>query len=162
MTTPAQKTIYERMFTGEIPVHAVYEDAENGFMAFLDIKPATEGHTIVIPREPIDKVYELPAIRSVQLSRLTQIISQRLQERLQPLRVTEHVYGFQIPHAHRMLVPSYVRGDVAFLNTQARMEQEPDHERLSEIAGNLRFTQQETADTQAHLRWLSSLITDTT
>jgi|GEM_PF-288289 len=162
VAAPAPKTLYERMFDGQIPVHKLYEDTENGFLAFLDIKPATKGHTLVVPREPVDKIYDMSAARSIQLSQLTQVISRHLQKQLSPLRVTEHVYGFQVPHAHRMLVPSYERGDVAFLNDPKRMEQEVDNEALGELADYLRFSPDEQENTREYLRYLGGIVTDCT
>lgn len=156
------KTIYEKIFDGEIPAYKIYDDAENGLMAFLDIKPATEGHTLVVPREPIDRIYDLEPARSAQLSSLTAIISRRLQERLRPIRVTEHVYGFQIPHAHRMLVPSYERGDVAFLNDPGRMEQEVDHDKLASLRSRLAFESDEQQSVQQYLQRLGNLVVEAT
>lgn len=161
-TLERPRTIYEKIFDGDISAYKIYDDTENGFMAFLDIKPATDGHTLVVPREPIDKIYDLEPARGAQLSRLTTIISQRLQERLNPLRVTEHVYGFQVPHAHRMLVPSYVRGDVAFLNDPARMEQEVDDDMLASLHARLAFDEKEQQKIQSHLQKLGALIVDAT
>lgn len=161
-TLEQPRTIYQKIFDGDIPAYKIYDNRENGLMAFLDIKPATYGHTLVVPQEPVDKIYDLEDARGVQLSSLATIISKRLQDRLKPLRVTEHVYGFQIPHAHRMLVPSYERGDVAFLNNPARMEQPVDHDKLAALQERLAFDDIELASTQRHLRNLGALVIDCT
>jgi histidine triad (HIT) family protein len=163
MTTVEQpRTIYQKIFDGDLPAYKIYDDAENGFMAFLDIKPATPGHTLVVPREPIDRVYDLNPERSAQMGLLTQRISLRLQERLNPLRVTEHVYGFQIPHAHRMLVPSYERGDVAYLEDPARMQQPVDSAALEAMQSRLEFTDEEQRQIGTYLRQVGALIIDCT
>lgn len=161
-TLEQPRTIYQKIFDGDIPAYKIYDDRENGLMAFLDIKPATYGHTLVVPQEPVDKIYDLEDARGVQLSSLATIISKRLQDRLKPLRVTEHVYGFQIPHAHRMLVPSYERGDVAFLNNPARMEQPVDHGKLAALQERLAFDDIELASAQRYLRNLGALVIDCT
>jgi histidine triad (HIT) family protein len=156
------RTIYQKIFDGDLPAYKLYDDTENGFMAFLDIKPATVGHTLVVPREPIDRGYDLEPARTALLGLRTQRVSQRLQDRLQPLRVTEHVYGFQIPHAHRMLVPSYVRGDVAYLEDPARLEQPVDHDALQDLQDKIAFSDAEQAKIKSHLRAIGGLIVDAT
>jgi histidine triad (HIT) family protein len=161
-TAEIPRTIYQKIFDGDLPAYKLYDDAENGFMAFLDIKPATLGHTLVVPREPVDRVYDLEPARTALLGVITQRVSQRLQDRLHPLRVTEHVYGFQIPHAHRMLVPSYKRYDVAYLEDPARMEQPVDHEALQALQDKLAFSDAEQTKIQSYLRAIGGLIAEAT
>ncbi len=161
-TTERPPTIYEKIFAGDIPSLPIYEDRKNGILAILDIFPATTGHTIVIPAEATDRVYDLSEIRYAQLGVATQAISRHIQARLNPLRVTEHVYGFQVPHAHRMLVPSYERGDVAFLNDPARMQQPADKQQLANLQDILALTDRESSALQHRIEGIGVLLADAT
>lgn len=161
-TTERPLTIYEKIFAGDIPSLPIYEDRENGLLAILDIFPATKGHTIVIPQEAIDRVYDLPETRYVQLGVAARALSRHIQDRLDPIRVTEHVYGFQVPHAHRMLLPSYERGDVAHLNDPARMQRPADAQELANIQDMLALSPSESSALQRHIQGIGMLLSDAT
>ena len=51
-------TVFGKIIKGEIPCYKIYEDEKN--LAFLDIHPESLGHTLVIPKLEVDKIYDLP------------------------------------------------------------------------------------------------------
>jgi histidine triad (HIT) family protein len=98
-----QDSIFTRIIKGEIPCHKVYEDRHT--LAFLTINPIHPGHVLVIPKQQIDVLWELPPELYQAVMATTQKVAQRIQEVLQPVRVGSHVEGIDVPHAHVHLFP---------------------------------------------------------
>ena len=95
-------SVFSRIIEGEIPSYKVYEDERT--YAFLDIKPETAGHTLVVPKVEVDKVYELDDINYDALWRSARKIAQKMEEVLGK-RVVMKVVGTDVPHAHVHLMP---------------------------------------------------------
>ena len=68
MTTEPQATIFDRIIDGEIPCHRIYED--DHVLAFLDIGPLSDGHTLVIPKERVASLHELSDAAAAALGRV--------------------------------------------------------------------------------------------
>ena len=117
----------------------LYRNDEHGLLATLDIHPATAGHTLVVPREAVDHWTDLPDARILQATLLGTFVSRYLQNTLRPLRVTKHTIGFGVPHTHVQYVPSYVRGDTAWLYDPERMVGDIDHSALAVMRKQLAF-----------------------
>ncbi len=96
-------TIFERIIAGEIPSHRVWEDDRH--VAFLDINPRILGHTLVVPKIPVDDVFKLPPDDYAALWAAVRTVSDRLRSRLRVARVCLWVYGFEVPHVHVHLLP---------------------------------------------------------
>lgn len=94
--------VFSKIIRGEIPCYKIYEDEKN--LAFLDIAPETRGHTLVIPKAEVDKVYELPDEDYVSLFAAVKKVAQRL-EKVLGVRVVMKVVGTDVPHAHVHLMP---------------------------------------------------------
>ena len=94
--------VFSKIIRGEIPCYKIYEDEKN--LAFLDIAPETRGHTLVIPKAEVDKVYELPDEDYVSLFAAVKKVAQRL-EKVLGARVVMKVVGTDVPHAHVHLMP---------------------------------------------------------
>lgn len=138
----ADRTIFEKIWDGDIPSHTIYRNDKYGLLAMLDIFPATRGHTLVVPREPVDQWTELSEFRLTQATILGKLVALQMQEALSPLRITRHTIGFGVPHIHDQYVPSYVRGDTAYLYDPRRMEQPEAIEELRTLQEELRFPEE--------------------
>ncbi len=108
-------TIFSKIIAGEIPCYKVAEDEEN--FAFLDIEPLTEGHTLVVPKMEVDKIYDLPAERLSSLMMLAQRVAKKLDQVIECKRVAMVVLGLDVHHVHIHLIP-FVNGakDIDFTN----------------------------------------------
>lgn len=102
------KTIFSKIVDREIPAHIIYEDKDT--LAFLDIQPLTEGHTLVISKEPYDHIDDCPPELYAAIFKSVQTVTKLLRVRLSPKRVGLVVHGFDVPHAHVHVVPMY-KGD---------------------------------------------------
>ncbi|NUQ34144.1 MAG: HIT family protein [Planctomycetaceae bacterium] len=106
-------TIFERIATGEIPCHKVWEDERH--LAFLDINPVVDGHTLVIPKQALaDELFDLSPADFRALMDASRTVAAMLKAKLDCKRVVMAVYGFEVPHSHVHLLPASDIGDVAF------------------------------------------------
>ena len=128
-----EPSIFTRIINGEIPCHKVYEDDD--FIAFLDIHPLHDGHTLVIPKQQIDHIWDLPDDIYADLWVKSKLIATKLQLAIGTKRVGMVVEGFGVPHAHVHLIPI---DSPAELKKVQNMEEEPDHEKLSNIAERIK------------------------
>lgn len=105
-------TIFERIVAGEIPSKKIWED--DNHLAFLDIRPVSVGHTLVIPKQATDYLFDLPEEEYAALMNAARQVSIKLKQRLDCKRVVMMVYGYEVPHAHVHLVPTNAISDVSF------------------------------------------------
>ena len=99
------KTIFEKIAAKEIPSHIIWENDTH--MAFLDINPLAQGHTLVIPKENQgDYLFDLENNHYHELMRLTKEIAELLKRKLECDRVFVIVEGLEVPHVHVHLIPS--------------------------------------------------------
>ena len=105
-------TIFERIVSGEIPCHKVWED--EGHLAFLDVNPRVEGHTLVIPKEAWAEVYSMDEEPYSDLWRAARIVARLLKERTQCRRVVTVIVGYEVEHAHIHLIPTNRLADFPF------------------------------------------------
>lgn len=96
-------SIFTKIIRGEIPCHKIYEDDRT--LAFLDIHPYTYGHTLVVPKEQTDHLWDLNDELYLYLMKVAKRIAQRQREVLKPKRVGIIVEGFAVPHAHVHVFP---------------------------------------------------------
>ena len=125
-------TIFSRIVAGEIPCHKVAEDEE--FFAFLDINPVSKGHTLVIPKEEIDYIFD---VEDASLGRMMAFAKRvaRAQETAIPCkRVGLAVMGLEVPHAHIHLIPITKESDMYFGGEKMTISQEE----LASIAALIR------------------------
>lgn len=127
-------SIFTKIVKGEIPSHKVYEDDKT--LAFLNIHPSVEGHTLVIPKAQVVSVWELDDDEYQAVMATTKKVATRLKEVLGTRLVGERVIGLDIPHAHVHLVP-FNTPEEYYAPESA---EEPDHEALAALADRLRFS----------------------
>ena len=127
-------SIFTKIVRGEIPCHKIYEDDKT--FAFLDIHPVQQGHTLVVPKQQIEFVWDLPDDLYQAVMATSKKVALRLREVMGTKYVSERITGVDVPHAHIQLIPF---DDVAELRVQPDMDAEPDHKALAEMANKLAF-----------------------
>ncbi|HLW30700.1 MAG TPA: HIT family protein [Aequorivita sp.] len=105
-------TIFTKIIDGELPSYKVYED-EN-FIAFLDINPNTKGHTLCVPKEEIDKIFDMGEYMFLQLMQFSRKVALALEKTVPCKRVGMAVVGLEVPHVHVHLIPLNEMDDIRF------------------------------------------------
>ena len=98
-------TIFTKIINGEIPCYKIAEN--DRFFAFLDIRPVSKGHTLVIPKEEIDYLFDLPDKQLADMMVFAKSVARAMDRALHPVRTGVIVEGLEVPHAHIHLVPIY-------------------------------------------------------
>ena len=115
-------SIFGKIIGGEIPCYEIYQDDQ--VFAFLDIRPLTPGHTLVVPKREIDDMLDVPGELYLKVMGEAQRISRALQKATSSRRVGLIVQGFEVPHFHVHLVPINRPGDMLFANARPLEERE--------------------------------------
>ena len=105
-------SIFTKIINGEIPSYKIYEDDKT--YAFLDILPETKGHTLVVPKKEVDKIYDLEDEELQEMILFAKNIAKKIQATTQCKKVATVVLGLEVPHAHIHLVPMNTEKDVDF------------------------------------------------
>ncbi len=95
-------SIFTKIIQGEIPSYKIYEDDKT--LAFLDINPETKGHTLVVPKKEVDKIYDLEDEDYEALMKTVKKLSKHM-EKILGRRTLLKVIGTDVPHAHVHLMP---------------------------------------------------------
>lgn len=111
-------TLFSKIIQGEIPCYKIAEDEK--YFAFLDIFPATPGHTLVVPKIEVDRLFDLPADYLNELLVFAQPIAKAIQQAFPCDRVNILTLGFEVPHAHIHLIPMNGMSDAAFMNQKTK------------------------------------------
>ena len=122
------KTIFSKIIDGEIPCHKVAED--DRFFAFLDISPLSKGHTLVIPKQEVDYIFDLPETDLADMMLFAKRVAAALQKTVDCKRIGVAVIGLEVPHAHIHLIPIQAESDMVF--SKPRVQLSPDE--MSAIA----------------------------
>ena len=115
-------SIFSKIASGQIPSYKIAED-EN-FYAFLDINPLGEGHTLVVPKEEIDYIFDLNEEVLVDMMVFAQKIAEAIKEVIPCNRIGVSVIGLEVPHAHIHLVPINTLGDINFSKIRPQISKE--------------------------------------
>lgn len=117
-----QDSIFTRIIKGEINSYKVLE--EDKFIAFLDINPIKEGHTLVVPKMQVDYIYDLPEDIFKELFVFSKKVSKMLKKTFDCKRIGLSVIGLEVPHAHIHLVPIDHIKDMSFENERIQYSNE--------------------------------------
>ena len=112
-------TVFSKIVAGEIPCYKVAED-EN-FLAFLDINPLVEGHTLVIPKKEVDYIFDLDSDTYSGLMVFARKVAKAIKSTIDCKRVGVAVLGMEVPHAHIHLVPLRKESDLNFSNPKIEL-----------------------------------------
>lgn len=115
-------TIFTKIIKGEIPTYKIAED--DRFFAFLDINPLVEGHTLVVPKEEIDYIFDLDEVMLGDMMVFAQKVAKAIKEVIPCNRIGVSVIGLEVPHAHIHLVPINTLGDINFSKTRPQISKE--------------------------------------
>jgi histidine triad (HIT) family protein len=115
-------SIFTRIINGEIPCHKIAED-ENYF-AFLDISPLALGHTLVIPKQEVDYIFDLEDDVLSGLNVFAKRVAKAVEKTIVCKRIGVAVIGIEVPHTHIHLVPLNNIGDLNFANPKLEVASE--------------------------------------
>jgi histidine triad (HIT) family protein len=115
-------SIFSKIVQGEIPCHKIAEDDQ--FLAFLDVIPLVEGHTLVIPKQEIDYIFDLDPEVLAGLMKFAQRIAPAIKKAIPCKRIGVAVIGLEVPHAHVHLVPLNRMLDINFSQEKLKLSQE--------------------------------------
>ena len=115
-------TIFTRIVRGEIPSYKVAEDER--FFAFLDINPLSKGHTLVVPKQETDYLFDLDDRTLADMIVFAKRIARKLKEKIECKRVAVVVLGLEVPHAHIHLIPIQDEKDVDFHKEKLKLSPE--------------------------------------
>lgn len=125
-------SVFSKIIKGEIPCHLVAE-SENYF-AFLDIRPLTLGHTLVVPKQEVDYIFDLDNESFAGLHLFSKIVAEALKSAFPGKRIGVAVMGLEVPHAHIHLIPFISMNEMNFSNEKLT----PSHDELANIAKHIR------------------------
>ena len=115
-------TIFSKIIRGEIPSYKVAED--DRYYAFLDINPLTKGHTLVVPKQETDYIFDLDDRTLEGMIVFAKRIARKIEEKIDCKRVAVVVLGLEVPHAHIHLIPINSEKDVDFHREKLRLSPE--------------------------------------
>lgn len=114
-------SIFSRIVAGEIPSYKVAEDDK--FFAFLDINPMTKGHTLVIPKQEIDYIFDLDDDTLGEMNVFAKKVAKAIEKVIPCKRVGVMVVGMEVPHAHIHLIPINKESDMILSNPRVKLIQ---------------------------------------
>jgi histidine triad (HIT) family protein len=127
-------SIFSRIVSGELPCYKV---AENDYcLAFLDINPIKEGHTLVIPKVEVDYIFDLEDKIFLELHLFAKKVSHAIKKVVPCLRIGVAVIGLEVPHAHIHLIPLTSIHDLNFAKPKLKLTSEHMNELAGKIARN--------------------------
>nr|WP_321450310.1 HIT family protein [uncultured Carboxylicivirga sp.] len=115
-------TIFTRIINGEIPCYKIAED--DRFFAFLDINPLSEGHTLVIPKQETDYLFDLEDQLLADMMVFAKKVAVAQKKVIDCKRVGVAVLGLEVPHAHIHLVPLQAETDLSFSKPKLKLTQD--------------------------------------
>jgi histidine triad (HIT) family protein len=112
-------SIFSKIIAGEIPCYKIAEDEK--FLAFLDINPLVEGHTLVIPKFEVDKFFDIPDDYLEEIFLFSKPIAKAIEKAFTCNRCGLAVIGIEVPHAHMHLVPINNADDLNFTRKKLKL-----------------------------------------
>ncbi|WP_395051268.1 HIT family protein [Flavobacterium sp.] len=105
-------SIFTKIIKGEIPCYKIAED--DNFLAFLDVNPNAKGHTLCVPKQEIDKIFDIEDDLYLGLMQFSKKIAIALEKTVPCKRIGMAVIGLEVPHAHVHLIPLNEMGEMTF------------------------------------------------
>ena len=124
-------TIFSKIINGEIPSYKIA--ASEKFYAFLDIFPLQKGHTLIVPKVEVDKIFEVPDAYLNELMQFAKPIAKAIEASFPCNRVSMVTVGLEVPHAHVHLIPINHLQDMDF--TKQKLQLTP--EQLKQVQDNI-------------------------
>jgi len=115
-------SIFSRIVKGEIPCYKIAENEQ--FLAFLDINPIARGHVLVIPKEEIDYIFDLPEPLLSGILVFARKVALAMEKVIPCQRIGIAVVGLEVPHTHVHLVPLQTIYDIDFSKPKLKFSEE--------------------------------------
>lgn len=115
-------TIFSRIIAGEIPSFKCAED--DRFYAFLDINPVAKGHTLVVPKNEVDYLFDLDDEELSAMTLFAKRVAAAVKEVFPCRKVGMAVLGLEVNHAHIHLIPLQNEGDMDFRKEKLQLPKE--------------------------------------
>ena len=105
-------SIFTKIVNGEIPCYKIAED-EN-YLAFLDVNPNAKGHTLCIPKQEINKIFDMDEDLYLGLMKFSRKVAKAVEKTVPCKRIGVAVIGLEVPHTHVHLIPLHDMDDMRF------------------------------------------------
>jgi histidine triad (HIT) family protein len=128
-------TIFSKIIKGEIPCYKIAEN--NRYFAFLDINPLKEGHTLVVPKQETDYVFDLDDDQLAGLMVFSKKVAAAIKSVITCNRIAIAVVGIEVPHAHVHLIPMDTMNDINFRNPKLKFTPEEFKEIAEKISSKV-------------------------
>jgi histidine triad (HIT) family protein len=115
-------TIFSKIVKGEIPSYRIAEDER--YFAFLDINPLAKGHTLVIPKDEVDYLFDLEDDVLAGMVVFSRKVAKAIEKAIPCKRIGVAVLGLEVPHAHIHLVPLNRESDISFSKPKLQLSPE--------------------------------------
>jgi len=127
-------SIFTKIVQGEIPCYKIAEDDK--FLAFLDVNPNAKGHTLCIPKQEINKIFDMEEELYLGLMKFSRKVAKALEKTIPCKRIGVAVVGLEVPHAHVHLIPLHDMDDMRF-QRKVSLTTDEFEELAKAIQGNL-------------------------
>ena len=127
-------SIFTKIINGEIPCYKITENED--FIAFLDVNPNAKGHTLCVPKQEIDKIFDLDDNQFLALMNFSKTIAVALEKTISCKRVGMAVIGLEVPHTHVHLIPLNEMDEMRF-EKKVKFSNEEMQEIAQKIKENL-------------------------
>jgi len=127
-------SIFSKIIAGEIPCYRIAEDEKH--LAFLDINPNAEGHTLCIPKIEVDQLFDLSKEDYAALLLFSRKVALALKKTVPCQRIAMTVIGLEVPHAHVHLIPLNTMEDATF-GKKVQLDPMAMHAMAEKIAKNI-------------------------
>ena len=105
-------SIFTKIVNGEIPCYKIAED-EN-YLAFLDVNPNAKGHTLCIPKQEINKIFDMDEDLYLGLMKFSRKVAKAVEKTVECKRIGVAIIGLEVPHTHVHLIPLHDMDDMRF------------------------------------------------
>lgn len=127
-------SIFTKIVNGEIPCYKIAED-EN-YLAFLDVNPNAKGHTLCIPKQEINKIFDMDEELYLGLMKFSRKVAKAIEKSVECKRIGVAVVGLEVPHVHVHLIPLHDMDDMRF-QRKTSLTSEEFQDLAKQISSNL-------------------------
>lgn len=115
-------SIFTKIVNGEIPAYKIAED--DRYLAFLDVNPNAKGHTLCIPKQEINKIFDMEEDHYLGLMQFSRKVAKAIEKTVPCKRIGVAVVGLEVPHVHVHLIPLHDMDDMRFQRKVALAKEE--------------------------------------
>lgn len=130
-------TIFSKIVKGEIPSYKIAENEK--FYAFLDINPLAKGHTLVIPKNEIDYIFDVEDKDLGEMMIFAKKVAKAIELIIPCKRIGIAVLGLEVPHAHIHLIPINTVYDIDFKQPKLSFTHEEFSALTAEIVSKIKI-----------------------